>query len=181
MARLPYVDVDAAPEHVAARLRELPPMTVIRVMANAQDAFGAWVGFAGAVLNQTSVSPVLRQISILRVAAMSPGAGYEWDQHEVIARQVGVTDAQIDGARSGSGLEGDDALVARFTEEVVRDVSPSNETWEQMSRRFSPREIVELLLIIGHYMMIARVIATAQVDPDPPIGTALFEDLQRAN
>jgi len=181
MARLPYVDADTAPEQVASKLRELPPMNVIRVLANASDAFGAWVGFAGAVLNATSVDPVLREIAILRVAALSPGAGYEWDQHEEIARQLGTTDAQVDGARTGEGLTGDDELVARFTEQVLRNISPDEATWEEMKGRFSAREIVELLLIIGHYMMIARVIATSQVEPDPMIGSGLFDDLERAS
>ena len=32
------------------------------------------------------------------------------------------------------------------------------------------RQIIELLLVIGQYMMLARVMATAQIDMDPPIG-----------
>jgi 4-carboxymuconolactone decarboxylase len=181
MARLPYVDPDHAPEHVSATLRALPPMTMIRTIANADDVLSPWIGFAGAVLNNTTLDPVHREIAILRVATLSPGADYEWDQHEVIARQVGATEAQIEAVRTGSGLEGDDELVARFTEEVVRDVSPSDATFEQARERFTPRQLVELLLLIGHYMMIARLAATVQVDSDPPIGLDLFDDLQRAS
>lgn len=34
----------------------------------------------------------------------------------------------------------------------------------------APREIVHLLLLIGQYMMLGRIMATAQIDLDPPIG-----------
>jgi hypothetical protein len=39
-----------------------------------------------------------------------------------------------------------------------------------MTARFSAREIIHLLMLIGQYMMLARVMATAQIDLDPPIG-----------
>jgi len=180
MARLPYVNPDEAPEHVAAALSQLPDINVIRIIAHASEVFNPWVQFANAVLNKTALDPILREISILRVAALSPGADYEWSQHEVIAREVGTTETQIEGARTGVGLSGDDELVSRFTEEVVRDVSPTESTWGQAYERFTPRELVELLLVIGHYMMIARIVATTQVEPDAPVGAGLFDDLKEA-
>src|SRR3954453_9923330 len=107
MARLAPVDPEQAPEAVRKILRALPPLTVIRTIAHAQGVLGPWLGFAGAGLNETSVDAVLREIAILRVAALSPGADYEWDQHEEIARQVGTTEEQIEGARTGAGLQGE--------------------------------------------------------------------------
>jgi alkylhydroperoxidase family enzyme len=44
-----------------------------------------------------------------------------------------------------------------------------------MAQRFPPRQIVELLLVIGQYMALARVMATAQIDIDPPVGAALID------
>jgi 4-carboxymuconolactone decarboxylase len=177
MSRLPYVDPDDAPEHVAALLRGLPPLTVLRTVAHAEGAFGAWLSLSGAILNDLALDPILRELAILRVAALSPGAGYEWDQHEAIARQLGATEAQVAGARTGTGLSGVDELVVRFTEEVVRDVGVSDPTWALAAARFSPRELVELTMTIGQYMAVARIIATMRVDPDPPVGTGLMDAL----
>jgi 4-carboxymuconolactone decarboxylase len=53
--------------------------------------------------------------------------------------------------------------------------SPSDATFAAMRGRFSPQEIVELLLVIGQYMGLARVMATAQIELDEPIGTAILE------
>lgn len=166
MARLPYADADTAPEPVAGLLRELPTMNVFRMLGNASSVFAPWLEWAGAVLHETTVDPVLRQLAILRAVALVPGADYVWIQHEEIARALGMTDAQVEGARTGSGLEGEEALMIELTEGIAVDCSPADEVWERALARFSPRELVELVLILGQYMMVARIAATVQLDPD---------------
>ena len=178
MARIPYIDPEHPPAAAAADFADLPRLNILKLMAHAETAFGPWLRFSGALLNDLSLDPNLRQLAILRVAALSPGAEYEWDQHEAISRQIGLSEERIEAARSGGGSSDDDRLILTFTEEVVLNVSPSNPTWKQMAARFSPREIVELLMVIGQYMMVARVMATTQIDPDPPIGTEIFTALR---
>jgi alkylhydroperoxidase family enzyme len=149
MARLPYVDAATAPPEVAETLAAVPALNIFKLMANAPTAFRPWLRFGATLLTELELDPVLREIAVLRVAALTPGAEYEWEQHEGIARAVGATDAEVEGARTGAGLEGDAALVARFTEEVVRDAKPAEATFAAAKERFSPREIVELLMVIG--------------------------------
>jgi 4-carboxymuconolactone decarboxylase len=60
--------------------------------------------------------------------------------------------------------------VVRFTTQLVRDAAPDDDTFAAMTARFSPREIIHLLLLIGQYMMLARIMATSQIDLEPPIG-----------
>jgi alkylhydroperoxidase family enzyme len=170
VSRLPYVrPQDASPE-VAAALRTAPQLNVFALMANAPTTFRPWLRWGGALLTDLQLDPVLRELAILRVAALSPGAEYEWDQHEAIARAVGVSEAQIEavGRIEHGPLDGDALLVVRFTDEVVQQVAPSDATYEALAARLSPREIVELLQVIGQYMMLARIMATAQIDPDGP-------------
>jgi len=68
-------------------------------------------------------------------------------------------------------------LVLAFTTEVVRDVGASDSTVAAAAERFSPREIVELLLAIGFYMMVARVMETTDLDLDEPVGMAGIESI----
>ena len=56
----------------------------------------------------------------------------------------------------------------RFTTEVVRDARASDETFAALAELLSPREIVELLLVIGQYMGLARVMATLEIELDEP-------------
>jgi alkylhydroperoxidase family enzyme len=170
VSRLPYVRAQDASPEVAEALRVAPQLNVFALMANAPTAFRPWLRWGGALLTDLQLDPVLRELTILRVAALSPGADYEWDQHVAIARAVGVSEAQIEAVRTPEHgpLDGDALLVVRFTDEVVRDVAPSDAAYEALAARLSPREIVELLQVIGQYMMLARIMATAQIDPDGP-------------
>jgi alkylhydroperoxidase family enzyme len=156
MARLPYAEI---PE-------KTPPLNIFRLLANAQSAFRPFMRYGLALLRDLDLDPVVREQAILRVAALTAGAEYEWVQHEAIARAVGMTDAQVAACRSGDPTD----IVLRFTDEVVRDATPTDETFAAITQRFSPQEIVELLLVIGQYMCLARVMATAEIDLDPPIG-----------
>jgi 4-carboxymuconolactone decarboxylase len=162
MARLPYADIS----------ERLPQLNIFKLMANAETAFKPFMAYGAVLLRELEVDPVVREQAILRVAALTPGAEYEWVQHEAIGRAVGMTDEQVEACRSGDPED----LVLRFTEEVVRDATPSDATFAAMTERFSPREIVELLLVIGQYMMLARVMATAQIDLDEPVGARLIGD-----
>jgi 4-carboxymuconolactone decarboxylase len=174
VVRLPYLDPDDAEPEVADLLRRAPDLGIFRMVANAQGVFRAWMRFGGAVLNSDEFDPLLREFAITRVAAMSPGAEYEWVQHAAITLEVGGTQPQLDAIQRGEldadVLGPDGRLVVGFTTQVVRDGAPDEETLAAMSARFSTREIIHLLLLIGQYMMLARIMATSQIDLEPPIG-----------
>jgi alkylhydroperoxidase family enzyme len=185
MARLPYVDPTAAPPRVRDALEAMPPLNLFGMLAHAETAFIPLMRFGGALLGAAELDARLRELAILRVSQLTPGAEYEWTQHVPVAMAVGAGQDEIDALAAGeldAACLGDDGrLVLRFTEEVVRDASPSEATWNEASARFSPREILELLLTIGHYMMLGRVMATTRLDPDPAMGNAVLERAQRTS
>jgi 4-carboxymuconolactone decarboxylase len=160
MARLPYAEIS----------KRLPQLNIFRLLANAQTAFRPFMDYGLVLLRDLQVDPVVREQAILRVAALTPGAEYEWVQHEAIGRAVGMTDEQIEACRTGDAND----VVLRFTEEVVRDATPSDATFAAIAERYPPRQIVELILVIGNYMMLARLMATAQIDLDEPVGARLI-------
>jgi alkylhydroperoxidase family enzyme len=59
--------------------------------------------------------------------------------------------------------------------EVVERVKASDAVFADMRRHFSPQEIVELILAIGFYMTVARLLETTEVDLDPPAGTKIVD------
>jgi 4-carboxymuconolactone decarboxylase len=179
MARIPYADPERAPEPVREALERMPPLNIFRMLANAETAFRPFLRFGNALLSDLALDPLQRELAILRVSRLTPHAEYEWIQHERIARAVGASDAQI------AALERDDIgadcfdeaqrAVLRFTTEVVQDARASDASFEALSAQIAPREIVELLLVIGQYMMLARVMATADIELDEAAGTAVIE------
>ncbi|MEA2474348.1 MAG: hypothetical protein QOE06_2263 [Thermoleophilaceae bacterium] len=169
MARLPYVDPEEAPEPVRQALERVPPINIFRMTANAETAFRPWLAFGGALLSSLELDARLRELAILHVGRLS-GAEYEWVQHVPIAKAVGASDedvAAIEGGDLDAECLGDDVRAAlRFTTEVVRDVRASDEAFEAVRAHLSPREIVELLLVIGQYMLVARVAETTAIEID---------------
>jgi alkylhydroperoxidase family enzyme len=184
MARIePLSSAEAAPE-VRAALERLPPLAIFATVANAQGSFLNWLRFGGDCLDGRLFDPVLRELAILRVARLTPGAEYEWVQHVPILLAVGGTAGQVEALENdrldADALGEDGRLVVRFTEQVVRDATPDEHTFAAMSARFAAAEITQLLLVIGQYMMVARVMATAQLEVDAVLGADVLAAVQAA-
>ncbi|MCW3017899.1 MAG: hypothetical protein JWN10_207 [Solirubrobacterales bacterium] len=185
MARLPALDPADAEPQVRSALERLPPLAVFATVANAQGTFVNWLRFGGDCLDARWFDPVLRELAILRVARLTPGAEYEWVQHVPILLAVGGTQEHV-AALEADDLEADalgedGRLVVRFTTQVVRDATPDESTFASMSARFTPAQITQLLLVIGQYMMVARVMATAQLEVDAVLGADVLAGVARAN
>jgi 4-carboxymuconolactone decarboxylase len=185
MARLPYPDPSDAGEAVARALDRLPQLNIFRMLANADSAFVPWLRWAGALLSDLDLDPLLRELAILRVAQLTPHAKYEWVQHAPIAKAVGANDEQVAAIEAGR-IDGDEfneveQVVLRFTTEVVEDVRAGDEAFESLSALLPPRQIVELLMVIGNYMFVARVMATAELEIDEPAADELTNPIDRVD
>lgn len=174
MARLPYADPSEASEPVREALDALPPLNIFRMVANAETAFRPWLRLGGSLLSTLELDARLRELAILRVGKLER-AEYEWVQHVPIARSVGATDEEIAAIErdemDSPDLDDTTRAVLRFTTEAVRDVRASEGALQELrDRGLSPREVVELLLVISYYMGVARIAESAGIEVDGPLG-----------
>ena len=171
MARLPYFDPSDAPEPVA-RVLSRTPLALLQVVAHAESAFEDWLAYTNSLLTVLELDSVLRELAILQVAHLEH-CDYEWVQHVAIGRALGVSDAQVAAIEhnedAGASFTDDQAALLRFVREVVTGGAASEEIVADLSRRLGTRRVVELLLVVGHYIVTARLIASAGLDPDTPI------------
>ena len=58
--------------------------------------------------------------------------------------------------------------VLRFTDEVVRDVKASDAAYEAVAAHLPPRELSELVLTIGFYMLVCRFLENFEVELEAP-------------
>ena len=177
MARIPYPDPAESPESVREALAGLPPLNIFRMLSHAETAVRPFLRFGGAVVTRLELDPRLRELAILQVA-MQAQARYEWVQHAAIAGEVGVSAEQIAAVERGEIATADslneiERAVLRFTSEVLAGPRVSDETFAAVSERLSPREIVELLLTVGEYLMLARVMTTLELELDDAAGGRL--------
>ena len=167
MTRIPYPDVSKLPEATQQTLAKVG-LNVVRMVANAsQSLFEAQGKLGTAIANPEVLEPRLRETVILRVAHLSNSA-YELHHHISIGRTVGLSEAELVAlAESNYGsLAPLLAAAARFTDEVVTQLSPSDETLERLRKHASDQTVMNIVLTIGCYMSIARVIAVTGIELD---------------
>lgn len=167
MALLPYLDDnDASPEVLKILKSGRVTLNVQRMTANAQNIFLARSRLSNALFTQIKIDPRLREIAILRTAKDCHSV-YEWTQHVPAAKHVGVTGDQIaaienwQDAKCFSEVE---RLVLQFTDEVNANVKASRSTLEALKKHLSAGEIIELLIIIGHWRQTASILETTEVE-----------------
>jgi alkylhydroperoxidase family enzyme len=183
MPRLPFVDPDSAADPVRETLSNIEaPLGLFRMVGHASTAFRPWLRYGGTLLSELELDPLLRELAIMEVAHLE-GSEYEWVQHVGITKAVGGSDEQIaaiaDGDVDGPALDERQSAVLGFTRSVVTDGAATEEEVYELAALLGPRQVVELLLVIGQYMSVARLVASLGLEPDPPaVPSSLTGDAQ---
>jgi alkylhydroperoxidase family enzyme len=168
MALLPYVDEGKASEKTREILGNTPrKLNVARMIANSSEAvFHNFSRLGNALMTRGKLDQKLREIAILRNGRIC-GSLYEYTQHVPIAKAAGLTDEQVaavDHWEPAKCFNEVERLVLRFTDEIARNVKGSKATLEALQKYLGPGEIVELIMAIGFWGMVARVLETTEVE-----------------
>jgi 4-carboxymuconolactone decarboxylase len=121
------------------------------------------------ILLRTSLPPKLRELSILRVGTLL-GSEYELAQHYPLAKQQGITEGQIkelSNWKNSQQFNDIERIVLKYTDMVTQSVVVDDDTFQELSRHFNEKEIVELTTTIGYFGMIARILIPLQIEVDP--------------
>jgi alkylhydroperoxidase family enzyme len=168
MALLPFVDESQASDKTREILGNTPrKLNVARMIANASDAvFQNFSRLGNSLMTRGKLNSKLREIAILRNARVCHSL-YEYTQHVPIAKSVGVSDDELaaidnwEGAKCFTEVE---RLVLRFTDEIARNVKGGKATLEALRKHLGAGEIVELIMAVGCWGMVARVLETTEVE-----------------
>lgn len=146
-------------------LDKLPPLNVFRMVAGAPGAARPFLQLGGAVLSG-ALDPRRREIAVLRVAHAT-GASYERAQHEQLARNAGVTEAEIEAIGKEepvANLDEECNLICRVADEISRNVRLSDEALAAIIDRYGVREAAELILLVSYYNMVSRFLESTRVE-----------------
>lgn len=156
--RYPHLDI---PPVAAVTIAEAgaSPLNLYRILANAPEMLNAWLQFAYALRSRPALSRHIRELCILRTAQLHR-CDYEWIQHEPMARKAGVTEAKIRSLQNwqvSNVFSMRERAALRLTELLFENkLSPNAE--EHIHALFSDAEMIELILTIGFYIMVPRVL-----------------------
>ena len=126
--------------------------------------FWAWLLFASRLMPWGKLPAAVREKIILRTA-WNCRSRYEWGQHVEIALRVGVSDDEIVAIAGGAEACVDEyeKAVMRACDEVFHDKCISTATWQTLSKRYSDRLLIEIMILIGHYEMLAGFLNSAGI------------------
>ncbi|MDD1529528.1 hypothetical protein C7U92_20935 [Bradyrhizobium sp. WBOS7] len=179
MARLPLIDPETTRGDIRASFDRMPvKLNIFRMMAHAEANMIPAMRLGNSILHKQKLSSINRELLILQAAQLEGGA-YEWRQHVPIALGVGCTQAQVDAVERGdydaAALNEAERALLKFGREVVENVRVPEAIFAAARQQFSDQEIVESIVALGFYMMMARLTEATETDLDPAAGMAVYD------
>lgn len=168
----PTADGDWTPEQaelMAPLVERGADFNIFRTMVREPAAFRAFMAWGNYILSRANgLPPREREIAILRTGWLCR-AGYEWAQHVVIGRRVGLSDAEIEAIKIGaeaSGWSPADAAILAACDELHRDQFITDPTWARLTAHFDEKQRVDLVYTIGQYTQVSMLLNSFGVQPD---------------
>jgi AhpD family alkylhydroperoxidase len=153
----------------AGRAAGTGPPHLFLTLGRHRRLFRAWLHFAARLMPGGTLPRAETELVILRVAHLRDCA-YEFDHHVRLGRRAGLTPDDV--ARVVAGPAAGWPARTRATLEAVDALHATGDlpdaTWAALRAHLDEREAIELCLLVGHYEMLATVIAALRIQPDPP-------------
>jgi alkylhydroperoxidase family enzyme len=128
-----------------------------RMMANHPALYRAFMPFGDKLVSGSDLPHRDREILVLRTVGLCNEA-YEAAHHLHMGRDAGLTDAEIEAARTGGpGLPEADRILVSAAEELVGDHCLTEPTWQVLARRYSTQQMIELVFLVGNLTMLSMV------------------------
>ncbi len=143
-----------------ANLGDRPQLSIFRTLARHPKLLKRWMVFGNHILNKSSLPPRERELVILRVGWLCQ-AGYEWGQHVLIARNLGVREEEIERIADGPDAEGWselDRLLLLAADELHADSFVSDDTWRGLATHYDTLQLMDLVFTVGQYHLVSMAL-----------------------
>ena len=171
--RIPPLSPDAFTDEQRAVAQGRETLNFARVFVQHPAAYRAFIPFAEQLFLRSSLPPREREILILRALELC-SERYDLSHHLIIARDVGMTDPEIEAARlGGPGLSPFEQVLAKAAEELVGDHCIGDATWQALAERYSVVQLMDVVLLVGLYVMMANATKSFDIQLEDDPGGAL--------
>jgi 4-carboxymuconolactone decarboxylase len=174
MARISYVEEKDHPE-LAENIAKIKGargglINIYKLLLHSPIVCMTWFEHIGAIRWKTKLTPRLREIAIVRVAQSAKYA-YALQQHiPGIAVPDGVSLAECEALKdwraSGMFSEAERAALA-YVDAMIAGPEVPDDVFDAVRKHYSEREVVELTVLVGTYLMHNRVFTALKVDLEP--------------
>ena len=129
--------------------------------------FRAWLPFCMQLLMHSAFPPRERELLIIRTAWLC-GSAYELEHHLDLGAKIGLTDhdlAAVTGEASEAWPRRERLLVAA-ADELHAHHTICDATWRDLSALLTTEQLVELPMLVGHYILLAGTLSSLGVALD---------------
>ena len=149
-------------------------LNVFGTIANHPTLMREWLKFATYALTKSTLDPRTRELAVLRVGwrCESP---YEWGQHVVVGRAVGLADDDIRRVADGPDAVGwtpAETAALRATDELHDRHTITDTTWAALGEHFSEQQILDLVFLVGNYHLVSFALNACRVQRDDGVDDA---------
>lgn len=126
-----------------------------------------------------TLSDRAREILILRIGWLCRSE-YEWSQHVLAARRIGMGDDEIRRIAVGAaapGWDAHEAALIRAADELHRGDTVSDATWAALAARYGPSELIDVVITVAGYRMVSIALNSLGTPLEP--GRPRFPDVPR--
>lgn len=153
---------------IAGRVGGTTTPNLFLTLGRHRRLFRGWLRFAGQMMPGGRLPRRETELVILRVAHLRSCA-YEFDHHVHLGRRAGVTATDVDRVVAGPEVAGwspRERAVLRAVDALHHQRDLDDVTWADLRTHLDEREAIELVMLVGHYEMLATAIATLRIQPD---------------
>lgn len=183
MSRVPILALHAVPAALRAQAGD-DIINLWRVLSHAPGPVEPLARFAATLYAEHPLTAADRELAILTVAACYR-SDYEWAQHVPLSRAAGITDDQ----RAAIGHRAYDADVftepqtalMMFCAAAAEHPEVPAAVWDQVTAHYGDEAVVQALLLVGFYFLVARVTSVLDLPPDPPGGDEVARQARLLN
>ena len=146
-------------------------LNIFATLAHHPDLLRRWLVFAAHVLSKSTLPARERELLILRTG-WNCKSRYEWGQHVLIARECGLSDAEIERVKEGpvaAGWAAGDRSLLVAADELHATSSMSDPTWEALSGAYTSEQLLDIIATVGNYHLVAMFLNTTRVALDPGV------------
>lgn len=132
--------------------------------------FRGWLRFAGRLMPGGTLPRRESELAILRVAHLRE-CRYELEHHRRLGRRAGVGDTDVGRVMAGPedpGWSPRDRAMLTAVDQLHHQGDIDDEAWDDLRAHLDERGAIELVLLVGHYEMLATAITTLRIEPDIP-------------
>ena len=150
------------------------PHNVLGVLMHSPDTFGPFLEYWVTCKEKMSLSVREQELVILRMASLYR-SDYVWKHHVPVAKEFGVTDAELQAVRDADlgAFDAREAALLALTDEMVEDRMVSAASWRDRAAGLSDGDVVDLIGLVSQYVLFALANNVAQVRVEDALGDVI--------